>query len=134
MIPFLLITVISGCDRLVGSFTRRVDILSFKNLGGTVFQEPEQISLKRIHLDQAQLMGQLVIAEAKVVDIGNHKTYLIVNDNTTRLLVTTTGMITNDADLDYANQDTIRILGTIERGKRGLPYLDAISIKLVPAT
>lgn len=116
-----------GCN----NFKQSIDTFSFKNFGGPLFSTPTKVTMKELHLDNGTLLGKEIIAEGAVVNIGKYSTYLIIADESGRMLVVLT-------DLPYAkeviNKNTpqmIRILGIAERGKRGLPYIMAKAIKQV---
>jgi hypothetical protein len=125
----LLIFACSACN----NFSERVDRLAFESFGGTLLSSPKEVTVKEIHLDNGKLLGKKVIVQAAVVEVGEHATHLVVADSAARLLIVTT-MLTNAPELlEKANPKSFRVLGTVERGKKGLPYVLAKAITPVTA-
>lgn len=106
-----------------------VDYQAFEHIGGTLFSTPSQVTMKEIHLDKGLLFGREVMLKGQIIEIGSYQTYMVLSDNTARMLVVLT-------DLDF--YDTIgeenlqgkevKILGMVDYGKKGLPYILAKSI------
>jgi hypothetical protein len=119
---------IGGCTP-VGTFFKRVtsyvDKKSFQWFGGTMVGAPGQITLKEVHLDDGSLLGKDIILEGSVVSIGEHATYLIISDDSARLLVVLTNMYHAKDFLDKFTPKTLRVYGTVERGKKGMPFIAA---------
>ena len=108
-----------------------IDSFSFRMTGGTVFADPGQLTIKEVHLDSGNLLGQMVIMNGKIASSGEFDTHAVLFDESGRMLVVLTRI---DGAAELLNDDTIRelkILGTVERGKKGLPYIMARSVKSV---
>lgn len=129
LLPWLLLATLTGCWKLdeVPTF---VDALAFEHLGGTLFANPDLLSLKEIHLDAGGLAGREIIIEGKVAEVSDHSTYLILTDDSARMLVVLTDLA-SAAPMLAAHPTTMRILGTVESGKKGLPFVKAKSVSLV---
>lgn len=80
-----------------------------------------------MHLDSGALLGQEVIVEGVVVNVGKYTTHLVLSDESARMLVVLTNVI--DAEGVVASErKNLRILGTVERGKMGLPFIMAEAV------
>lgn len=125
MLLGLLLTL--GCARKAG-MKESIDYVAFEYTGGTFFSEPERVSTKELHLDGGQLTGKEVIIEGDIISLGKYATHLMVGDDSGKLLVVLTAL--EDADVKMKNRENrpIKILGSIERGRKGLPYLLARSV------
>src|SRR3712207_2081755 len=69
------------------SFTQSIDRVSFQRVGGTVFSNPRQITVKQVHLDSGSLIDQQVIVKGTVQGASKHGTYVVLADDTARVLV-----------------------------------------------
>jgi hypothetical protein len=86
--------------------------------------------MKEILLDTGALQGREVIVEGEVLTIGKYGTFLILADKTGRLLVELT-QIDPPLVMDRGFfPKRVRILGSIERGHKGLPLLVARAINI----
>lgn len=117
---------IAGCSKL----GERIDRFAFESFGGTLVSSPKEVTVKEIHLDNGMLLGKKIIVEAAVVSIGEHSTHVVVADHSARLLVVTTELANAPELLENAKPKSFRVLGTLERGKKGLPYVLASAIAL----
>lgn len=120
-----------GCQargsRVIGE---RLDHVLYRFVGKTLFSRPTLVTVKEIHLDKGLLLGQMVEISGQVVEVGEFGTYAILADDTARMLVVLTDIDSEpetveliEESLNSASQ--YRILGSIDYGKRGLPYLMA---------
>ena len=106
-----------------------IDYQSFETIGGTLFSTPSQVTMKEIHLDKGLLFGQEVMLKGTIMEIGSYQTYMVLSDNTARMLVVLT-------ELDFyeligeenLQGEEVKILGMVDYGKKGLPYILAKSI------
>lgn len=121
------LVLLSGCFK-TEEMPGRVDRWSFHRFGGTLFGNPDLLTLKEIHLDTGTLTGREVIVEGHVAEVSKHGTYLVLKDTTARLLVVLTDMEAASALLSDEKPKALRVLGTVESGKKGLPYLKARSV------
>lgn len=113
------------------SLSESVDAFSFNLTGGTVFSDPSQVTTKELHFDTGHLLGKEVILEGKIVFTGKYFTHLVMNDDSGRMLVVLTHLDNAESLLKKKGTETIKVLGTVERGKKGLPYVLARSITAV---
>jgi len=106
-----------------------LDTLAFRLLGGTLFAHPDLLTMKEIHLDTGALKGKQVIVEGSVDEVSEHGTYLVLTDTSARLLVVLTDLEQGGSMVRGGNKQ-LRVLGTIESGKKGLPYVMARSLNV----
>ena len=126
----LFMVLLSSCDG--GGLIGNIDHFSFCKWGTTIFTDPQQVSLKEIHLDTGNLLGRTIVIEGKLQDIGKHLTHIVVDDNTARMLVVLTHMRSAEEKIGNTPPKMVKILGVVERGKKGLPYVSAIAINKEP--
>lgn len=107
-----------------------VDRWSFLRMGGTLFGHPEALTLKEIHLDTGTLTGREVIVEGEVTAVSEHGTYLVLKDDMARMLVVLTDMEAAAPLLTEAKPKILKVMGTVETGVKGLPYIRARSLNL----
>jgi hypothetical protein len=127
----VLALLLSGCHFKRSSLTVEVDKLSFELAGGTLFSEPSQVTTKEIHFDTGSLAGQDVIVEGEVQTTGKYFTHLVVNDEFGRMLVVLTQVEGAESFLLNHKPKHLKVWGTVERGKKGLPYV--LAKALTPA-
>lgn len=119
--------LVVGCFR-AEELPGRIDRWSFHRFGGTLVGSPDLLTLKEIHLDTGTLTGKEVIVQGEVGEVGKHGTYLVLKDSSARLLVVLTDLDATSALLvPGGSTTTLRILGVIESGKKGMPFLRARS-------
>lgn len=121
-----------GCTPLE-KVQNRLDHLSFAWSGGTLFTEPFHVTTKQLHLDTGSLFGQDVILEGQVKAMGEEHTHLVLIDGEGRMLVVLTELEDAYQTLDAENNQRVRVLGRLERGKKGLPYIRALAIRSLPS-
>ncbi len=126
----LLCLTLVGCGG-VNEIKQELDFYSFRITGGTLFSKPNQVTTKELHFDTGRLLGREVILEGKVEEIGSFLTYLVVSDDSGRMLIVLTNIEDLDAGFSTKKVKIIKILGSVERGKKGLPYILARSINVV---
>jgi len=101
---------------------------SFKLSGNTFFAKPEVISIKEIHLDQAKVRGREIIVEGLIALRGSNDTFVVLEDEAARLLVDITKDLSVPELLRGAEAQRVRILGTVETGKKGFPVFSALAV------
>lgn len=111
-----------------------IDASTFDNFGTTFISDPQQVSLKEVHLDAGQLVGRTIVIEGTVVNVGKHHTHVVLSDSSARMLVVLTKLHEIGDDFEQQPPKALRILGTVERGKKGLPYISAIAINKISPT
>lgn len=116
-----------GCFR-VDQLPAAVDGWAFFKMGGTFFVNPDALTLKEIHLDTGSLTGREVIVEGQVADVSSHGTYLVLKDETARMLVVLTEMEDAGPLLKSLQPKALRVMGTVETGKKGLPFVRARAV------
>lgn len=126
-----------ACEK-VDEIKRSIDYQSFEKLGGTFFSQPGQVTTKELHFDSGRLLGREVVLEGEVVSYGRYDTHLVLGDDSGRMLVVLTDIDDAEGILEGATGDVgnskdtrLRILGSVVRGKKGLPYLLARSVVVV---
>ncbi len=106
-----------------------LDELSFSWTGGTVFGDPFQVTTKQLHFDTGDLFGKDVILEGDIQVRGVASTHLVMSDQEGRILVVLTSVDDSYHFLDKAEVNHVKVLGRLERGKKGLPYLLAKAVR-----
>lgn len=117
-----------GCGTKWQTAAQILDTLLFEHLGGTLLSEPPEVSLKAIHLEAGTIEGRLIITEGNVVERGKNDTFMVVNDDNMRLLIVTTKMDERSMNRFANSQHRVRILGTVDRGQKGIPVMTALSL------
>ncbi len=125
---FFVLLGVSLCFACTANQRARIDACLFDTIGGTVFLNPQQVTAKELHLDTGILIGKPVVIEGKVSSIGKYQTHVVLQDETADILVVVTDIVANDGAIESRLNQNIRILGTMERGKRGLPFVVARGI------
>lgn len=116
-----------SCQKIQG-LKDDIDHVSFSWTGGTVFGEPFQVTTKQLHFDTGDLFGKDVILEGDILERGDLSTHLVMADQEGRMLVVLTGVDDSYRILDLS-VNYVKILGRLERGKKGLPYLLAKAVR-----
>lgn len=118
-----------SCQK-VNNVGNLIDLQLFQKFGWTMFSKPGLVTMKEIHLDKGVLAGQVIAIEGDVVELGKYRTHLVVSDNTARMLVVLTDVYEAlDLSDDILGQK-IKIVGTVEDGKKGLPFVMAKSFNI----
>ncbi len=113
------------------SISSCVDRLVFESMGGTVISDPDQLTMKEIHLDNGALVGREIVVEGAVVEIGKFDTFLVLSDETARMLIVMTELSSRSEHFADNPPRIVRVLGTVENGKRGLPFIMAKALKVL---
>jgi hypothetical protein len=119
--------ILGGCWR-GAEFSIVVDEWLFRETGGTLFSSPEKLTLKEIHLDNGTLVGRQVVVEGVVQEVSPVGTFLVISDQSARLLVVLTDVGHVLVDLPK-KLDSLHVFGTVESGKKGLPFLKAVALR-----
>jgi len=125
--------ILGSCEK-TRELKQDFDYLSFRMVGATVFNKPNTVTTKELHFDTGRMIGRDVILEGKIVDLGKYDTYLVLSDGVGRMLVVLTHIEEAGDILNRSKNRQLKVLGSVERGKKGLPYVLARSIKLVKKT
>jgi len=128
----LLLTVLglTGCVRPV-DLPSWLDRLAFQRLGGTLFSSPDTLTMKEIHLDNGSLAGREIIVEGQVAEMSEYFTFIVLADDTARMLVVLTDLDQAANALHAEAPSVVRVLGVVESGKKGLPLIRARSFSVV---
>ncbi|MDA9951579.1 hypothetical protein N9D31_03285 [Oligoflexaceae bacterium] len=120
-----------SCERNV-SVADSVDSFLFSVYGGTVFEKPPKVGLKEIHLDDGRLQGKRLVVEGHIESIGDHFSYVVISDRSARMLILLSQILDADESLKAkpGSKLNLRVLGTVYKGKKGLPYIAAESLKV----
>lgn len=127
----LAIALTTGACQSAQTLSDGLDTWSFTKTGGTVFTSPFQVTTKQLHFDTGELLGKDVVLEGDVDYFGSSFTHLVVGDKEGKMLVVTTDLGDMYKDFDGTKTAHVRILGRLERGKKGLPYLLARAVDTV---
>jgi len=119
----------TSCSGDLGTW---LDTSTFHSFGSTLFSDPQQVSLKEVHLDAGQLVGKTVVIEGNVVSVGKCQTHLVLADSTARMLVVLTKIHGETERYEKKAPKFVKVLGVVERGKKGLPYISALAISEMP--
>jgi hypothetical protein len=133
MKPFIVIFSLAMCFgcRSMQTLTDGFDTWSFATTGGTIFGSPFQVTTKQLHFDTGELFGKDIVLEGKVEYFGASFTHLLLADKEGKVLVVTTELPESYKEFKAEQNPKIRILGRLERGKKGLPYLMARAVDTV---
>ena len=124
----ILAVILCSCNKF-NNTSEIVDLFTFNLVGGTIFSSPSQVTMKEIHLDKGILLGQEVVIEGKIVEVGRYNTYMVMTDKTARMLVVLTNLnVLEFFGNDEYNRRSVKILGVIDYGNKGLPYVLAKGI------
>lgn len=107
------------------------DDYTFTRFGKTLFKRYGFVTMKEIHLDKTMLLGHKVVVEGEVLELGRYKTYMVVSDNTARMLVVLSGVPSSMGLDEKIVGKRIKILGHIEDGKKGLPFVQASALQFM---
>ena len=135
MVRFLssigLLFCLSGCFG-GGNPWRDVDSWVFAKYGKTIFIRPEELTLRGVHLGTGEVNSSDVVIEGRATDVSVHGTYFVLFDDGGRLLVVLSEIGTDVPIGAFEQSGSIRVLGAIESGKKGLPFLRARAIRFLP--
>ncbi len=106
-----------------------LDETLYSVFGHTLFIKPELVSFKEVHLGMDHVEKKFVMISGRVLEIGSHQTYLVLGDHEDRLIVATTSVIGSN-DKKMAIGSHIGVVGMVESGKKGMPFLRAHAIHI----
>ncbi|MEY4631697.1 MAG: hypothetical protein RIQ81_1817 [Pseudomonadota bacterium] len=106
-----------------------LDRAIFSRYGRFIFSSYRPLTLKEIHLGLEELRGQKVMIEGRVVDTGKHHTHFVLEDESARMLVVLTQYPNVLPDIGSRNGKTVKVLGVVGNGKKGLPVVMASAIR-----
>lgn len=120
----------TGCEP--AKLKESIDRQWFEYLGETLFEDTHHITTKELHLDSGAMLGRQIIFEGEVVSKGQYDTYVLMRDSSGRMLVVLTQVIEAEKTLAEPVPKRLKVLGTVERGKKGLPYILAQAMSPIP--
>lgn len=123
---------LTSCQKF-DPLSHRFDSWSFELTGGTLFSSPFQVTTKQLHFDTGELFGKDIIIEGDVDYFGTDFTHLLLSDSEGKMLVVTTSLVELYKDFKGVSKARVRVLGRLERGKKGLPYFLARSVDTLNA-
>ena len=129
-IALVLALTCSSCHG-IQDLSTNIDTWSFGAAGGTIFGSPFQVTTKQLHFDTGELFGKDIVLEGRVEYFGAAFTHLLLSDKEGKVLVVTTELPDSYKNFKEESRPDIRILGRLERGKKGLPYFMARAIDTV---
>lgn len=89
------------------------------------------ITAKELHLDSGKLTNVPVVVEGQILATGDQFTHLLLSDDSGRILVQLTQLPEIEDYFRRFKPSRIKVIGILERGKKGLPYLVADTVKQV---
>lgn len=130
VLRLIFLVLIVSCNR-DGHFKKEMDYTIFAAFGSSVFDNYPATTIKEIHLDEGKRLGKEVVVKGEIIKIGKFNTHLVIKDQVGKILVILTQMDNIDDFLKQKSIRNIEVLGSIERGKKGLPYVLARSIHIM---
>lgn len=121
---FLLI----GCTAREPDFKTRVNLSLFEYFGSVFLLDVKEVTAKDIHLAAGTLDVGLLILRGEIVSVDKFYTSLVVSDKTGRILAILTDIDDIDEKLSKKATGPISLLGQLDQGKKGLPFLKVKSI------
>ncbi|MGE0171533.1 MAG: hypothetical protein AB7T49_02060 [Oligoflexales bacterium] len=131
MWKILFLTLFLASCQVNESLDKWIDYKSFTMTGGTLFSDPQKATTKQLHFDSGLLLGHDVIIEGKLVEMGKYFTHLVLEDEMGKILVVMTRLDNAEELFKKAKFRKIKVLGGVERGKKGFPFISARSINFV---
>ncbi len=111
---------------------RGIDSYVFEKFGGTLIQDASKVTLKKVHLDNGDLIGKNIIITGKVEQIGEHATYAVISSDSARVIVVLTHISFVDKWLDKVKPKYLNILGQLDVIKKGYPVIVAQALQNSP--
>jgi hypothetical protein len=105
------------------TYENRIDNYFFRNLGTLLFSNAKNVTAKEMHLDGGQLIGIKIIVKGKIVKIGAHNTYMLIDDQSTKVLAVLTELVPEDDEAWLKESTNVTLFGTMKRGYKGFPYV-----------
>lgn len=113
------------------SLQQKANNFWFSFFGNTLGSNVREFALRELHLNVDSFLGKSIIVSGKLVEFGDHRTYAVIADSSSKLLVSLVKIGSGGedvADLKMESGKEIRVLGTLEVGKRGLPIVVASAV------
>lgn len=125
----LLPVLLYGCERETQSLLGTLDSFVFKTAGVTLLSNPSSVSIKELRLSGNKADSEVVV-EGKIEERSENSTYFVISDDSARMLVVTTELAPKMAEIAFKSpaNSVVRVIGKVEIGKKGLPFLKASAI------
>ncbi len=125
LVLFLMASFLTACSD-GGSILRSIDSWVFGKYGSTLFERPEEVTqIRGVHLGLDNLGQNSIVIQGLVEEASPNGTYVVISDQSGRLLVVLSQLALEEQGAIGLKNKTLRVLGTLESGKKGLPYLKA---------
>lgn len=120
---------LSGCNKERESLLHTFEGMVFKSSGVILLSNPTNVSIKELRLTGNKIESEVVI-EGRVEERSENSTYFVISDDTARMLVVTTDLLPRMSAVAFQAQQgaTVKVIGRVEIGKKGLPFLKASAI------
>ena len=89
------------------------------------------MTVSEVHLEGARILGQDVLIEADIEEVGRFYTHLIVKEGGSKILVSTTKLELLDILGEGQENKRIRVWGEVCSGEGVTSYVDAKTASLV---
>lgn len=119
---------LSACEGFQGQLDN-VDEWVFSRFGRTLLARPALVTSKELHFDEGSLSGSLVLFRGVLAEKGNFDSYMVLNDDGGRVLVVLTHVEIESVLEELPMGLRVDVLGSAERGKKGLPFILAKSLR-----
>ena len=108
---------------------RGIDSYIFEKFGGTLIEDASKVTLKKVHLDNGDLIGKNIIITGKIEQIGEHVTYAVISSDAVKVVVVLTHISFVDKWLDKVKPKYINVLGQLDVIKKGYPVIVAQALQ-----
>lgn len=138
---FLISFLLLGCQQSQ-AFLESADVWLFRLLGRSVLSNINLVKIKDMHLNNSALLGKTVIVGGVLQEVGEHSTYLVLADNSARLLVKLNDLpqffqssspATEAGHPDLSVGTSLRVFGVVNISRKGHPYVLAQALKPLAA-
>jgi hypothetical protein len=116
----------SGRDRTI---RQSIDLWSFTNFGAMIFDSVPLEDMRGIHLAGAGLVNRDVMISGRVEMEGTEGTYIVLSDQSARMLVDTTRVSAITGKKIATAGKTVIVHGEVKSGEKGHIYLMANAIR-----
>ena len=125
----LLLLVVLGCKDDSNGIFSSLNSLVFKSFGFSIGNNASSLSIKELRLSGNIIESEVEI-EGQVEEVSANNTYFVISDQTARLLVVTTDLLPKVRDVVFQSGkgSNVKVIGKVEIGKKGLPFLKASAI------
>ncbi len=119
-----------GCENMKRGLSW-FDAWSFEEFGRVWLSRPAILSLKEVYLSlEGSGSAGPVVVEGVIGQVGENGTYLVIEDETGRILVVLTDLATLPNGLESRKGTSLKVLGEVERSAKGAAQLRARAISV----